>query len=807
MHKRPVLLTAILFAASLAPTGVGQVVAYHDRTSAQHQTQFSSLSRQGYRVVTMSIYGTAASPRYAAVWRRRGGPAFVGFHDATASVYQRFVNQYCPLGYVPTALTATGSGTNARFAGFFERTNTPCYIRHGLTLGQFNDECSSARSNGWRIRTVDVYGTSRSRRYIVSFVRSDASQTWCNSGSASSYQTHFSAFTSGHARPQMVAFSDSNRFVSVWTNDRIGTWVARHNMTSSSYQSYVDTYGQRGMYPISLAASGSGSSRRFAAIWATRETPLPRTFSATGQAVPQLTGFDTFVRDWMRTNDARAAALAVAKDGRLVYARGFNYAEAGYRTTQPDSRFRIASCTKPLTSIAMHIAFERYPRSISRRSRIASWLPLQSVLDPRWNDITIGHLLTHQGGWDRNTAQIGDPMFKDEDISRYLGVPLPISKSNIRHWMSSRDTLQFTPGTSSRYSNFGFMLLGQILERMNQGSNYGQIVQRDVLAPLGILRMSVRGSQLSDRQPGEVLYHPFPPYIDRSVYSNSQPWVPGQYGGWNQDNMDSHGAFVAAAPDYVKVLAAFDLGNGNPLMSQREADAMWTVASGYSTVMDGFFLTSVTDAAGRSVRMFQHGGTLPGTAAAIARREDGYSFAFFTNSDVQIDAAVVARALNNVTNSVTTWPNHDLFPSLGLPSLRSHVRGSFHAVGSGCTVTGSGVATLTASGSPDVGQTATYRLSNAGRRNFCYLMLGAPSPRLPLGSFGAPGCSVYLTPWTSIVTISTDLGVQDVRVRIPDDPALVGLRIRCQFAIAEPAANPLGFATSNALDTTIGGWR
>src|SRR5688572_10245449 len=182
-------------------------------------------------------------------------------------------------------------------------------------------------------------------------------------------------------------------------------------------------------YPISLQASGSGATARFAAVWAKTDLPLPRKFQATGQAVPEMAAFDTWAESWMKSSDCRAMSLAVVKDARLVFARGYTFGEPGYPLTQPTSLFRIASCNKPLTSIAIHQDYESKPNQIGPSSEMADFLDPTNVLDG-WNEVvTIDHLLTHQGGFDRDASF--DPMFRDATVATTLAKSLPITKRDI----------------------------------------------------------------------------------------------------------------------------------------------------------------------------------------------------------------------------------------------------------------------------------------------------------------------------------------------------------------------------------------
>ena len=80
------------------------------------------------------------------------------------------------------------------------------------------------------------------------------------------------------------------------------------------------------------------------------DTDLP----ISGDARPELAPFDAWLTTWMAEHKVPGAALALAKDGRVVYARGFGFADRDERTpVQPDALFRIASVSKPITGVAI----------------------------------------------------------------------------------------------------------------------------------------------------------------------------------------------------------------------------------------------------------------------------------------------------------------------------------------------------------------------------------------------------------------------------------------------------------------------
>jgi CubicO group peptidase (beta-lactamase class C family) len=804
LHRR---LAFLLLAGWPATALAQQVAAYHNVDGAGHQAQFTSLANRGYRMISLSIYGSASTPLYAAVWvlPRAGGAAWVSTHGVDSAGYQSFFNTWSAQGYQPKIITATGSGAGIRFACVFEKDSTPYWARHNISESQFHTECAIAREQGHALATVDIYGTSTTPIYAASWRRNDAGVDWGFAVSdANSYQLHFNAFAEAHCRPDFVGVSDGYRYVSVWHDDSIGAWAAYHGLDSATYQSTFNTLWNQGFYPLTLQGAGSGSGIRFAAVFVKTQTLTPRVLTTTGVSVPALSAFDDYVQDLMQRNNVRAASLAVAKDGRLMLARGYTWAEPGYPTTLPTSLFRIASASKSLTSIAIHQNLQRRPAAIAYLSRMLSFFPNISVLDSRTRNITVLELLTHMGGWDTNTLGL-DPVFHDVAVGAAQNQALPIGKEPIFAYMTQKQGLQHIPGTYPAYSNYGFMMLGLILERLNVGMTYLGVMQRDVFAPVGLVRPRIGGSLKGQLAAGEVRYHPRFPAISQSVMSNGRPWVPVQYGGWNQQNLDSCGGWVMAAPDYAKVLAAFDLGNQNPLLDQTWTNNMWsTVTSQYPELLRGWWLSNVSTPKG-TVAMRHHNGGLPGTATICARRADGLSFVLFFNRDHGL-ANTHAIQLSNLANKITDWPNHDLFPVNGIPGFRTRTVGTFTSYGTACAGS-NGPPRLSGSGIPEIDEDCVFDLSGAARLTPVILLVGFNSTSLDLGGSGAPGCRLYAAPTLMLPGFASLLGNASIPLSLPNDRNLVGGHLYTQYLCVDPRANAAGASFSNGLDVLVGGWR
>ena len=126
-------------------------------------------------------------------------------------------------------------------------------------------------------------------------------------------------------------------------------------------------------------------------------------------------------------------------------------------------------------------------------------------MDPRWHEITVRHCLQHTGGWNRDKSF--DPMSAEtaEQVAKALRVPLPVHPRQIIRYTMGKP-LDFDPGTAYAYSNFGYCVLGRVIEAVT-GKPYHEVVREKILAPLGIRGMQLGKNLLKDRAAGEVKYY------------------------------------------------------------------------------------------------------------------------------------------------------------------------------------------------------------------------------------------------------------------------------------------------------------
>ncbi len=549
--------------------------AYHGVTGAQHQTNFNNLVAQGYRMISLSVYGDSGSPLYAAVWVQRGGAAWVAVHGVDSNGYQSFFNTWTAKGYVPVLVTATGTFSNAIFAAVFEQGITgPWFARHGMpsgpaaNAGTFQNENAVAAAGKMILRSVAIYGTATDRRYAAVWHPNPGYVKWHAhpSDTGASYQVVFNAETqlpgyqlAGY-RPGYVAVSGDVMYCSVFKDDVVGQWVARHGMSGADYQAEFNRQVANGFYPICTQGGGTTNAPVYAAIFAKQDIPSNREWTVTGTAVPALAGFDHAMQTFMQANGVRAAQLAIGKNGVTKFSRAYTWAEPGYRSTQPSDRFLLASCSKMFLAAAVQALYDA--DKLTTNTTVYPLLGFSNPADPRSDTITIQQLLDHTGGYDDTATGSGfDPTYNMRTIALALGAP-PVSKLDVARYMYGR-MLDFAPGTNYKYSNYGYLLAGAMVEHVT-GMKYFDYVKTKVLQPGGIGEVQVISTRAAQRTNNEAICED--QGLGLSPLDLSSPLlVPAVYGGDGEinevgDPNDGLGASAHALTQFIHRHAVW--GNG-----------------------------------------------------------------------------------------------------------------------------------------------------------------------------------------------------------------------------------------------------
>ncbi|MEZ6117075.1 MAG: serine hydrolase [Pirellulaceae bacterium] len=369
--------------------------------------------------------------------------------------------------------------------------------------------------------------------------------------------------------------------------------------------------------------------------------------------------FDRHVQAFMQTHRVPGMAVAMTKDGKLVFSQGYGYADvAKQELVQPDSLFRIASISKPITAVAVMqlVQSDRLKLDdclldvLDLDDQIAA---AGDAFDPLWRKITIRHLLQHRGGWDRDVSF--DAMFQSVRFAQQMDVPAPADQATVIQAMLQQP-LDFEPGQRYAYSNFGYCLLGRIIERISR-QDYESYVHDHVLSPIGITNMRIGATRLTGRAVSEVRY--YQPGTGVSVFQNDLGQeVPWPYGAWNLEAMDSHGGWIASAEDLARFAAELDDPNTCRLLNAASLEQMYVRPPGLAGFAEDGSEKEVYYSLGWLNRVLANGkvnhwhtGSLSGTAAVLIRRHDGVNLVALLNTRTSPTSSHLGKDVDQVLHA------------------------------------------------------------------------------------------------------------------------------------------------------------
>ncbi|HEX6304539.1 MAG TPA: serine hydrolase domain-containing protein [Anaerolineales bacterium] len=227
---------------------------------------------------------------------------------------------------------------------------------------------------------------------------------------------------------------------------------------------------------ISIVGTATAQENRVASS----RNVLPSSSQALGPSDPaELEAFlDEVLATQMEENHIPGAAVAVVRDGEVLLAKGYGYAdlEKGIPVDPEHTVFRIGSSGKVFTWTAVMQLVEQ--GKLDLNADVNTYLDFR-IPDTYPQPITLEHLLTHTAGFEESWFETFalDP----DDVlpaGEWLGTHIP---ARVR-----------PPGDSASYSNYGAELAGYIVERVS-GLPYDQYIQKQILDPLGMTHSSASG--------------------------------------------------------------------------------------------------------------------------------------------------------------------------------------------------------------------------------------------------------------------------------------------------------------------------
>ena len=671
----------------------GAIIVWHGKTGNEHAKLRDDAVKNGYRALSLSIYGPTSAPLYAAVMIKR--PAVIEQREwsyLTAAQLSHALDEQAMQGYGPATIGATGLAADPRFAVVFEPQDPLASAQIGLRSGAATDQTTiqgmnqKAKVDGLIPSWVASYGTAADPRFAAIWKPNGDKTIWNADGvleSDAELQARIDAQAAGWRRPSLLAPDPDGRNLSVFVDSRIGNWQVRHGLSSAQYQHEIDNLVPKGYLPVCVQAAGrSGNAARFSALFVERESAIEKSFTARGPV--SNPAIDDVFKKFMMEQPLRQASLAIVKGTRLVYARGYTYAEPDWPTTEPTTLFRIASVSKTVTALAVFQLIEEGKLKLTDRMQdiLALATPRGTPpSDPRFGQITVGQLIEHTSGLNTNSFRNDIAVLKACRAGKPgQALGLPVTAAMVDAYIASLK-LSDDPGEKQVYNNCGHYMLGRILAKLRRTATPIAAMQQHLFAPLGITRIRQARTLVASQWPDEARYGAsavgagpqlrLDVAVVRSVMSNDRPLVPHGYGEEQYESFEGAGGLSAAATDLARLIAVWISPRDTPALKRETIKSM--LANAVATqakfkTRAGYGLDGV---AVRGERYYgQKGGDLSTSQNGLQfNGEWGFAVNWASHlHDIGVRWYPNFPEVMSIATKVD-WGSADLFPNFGMPTL------------------------------------------------------------------------------------------------------------------------------------------
>lgn len=619
--KQLLLITASLFIMAL--TCDAQWAAKHGMSPAGYQSFFNECTGKGMRPVCISGYTDGGVEKYAALFEKKGGPAWVTKHGLSSADYQNNFNTLSGQGYQVSFVSGYKVGGQVKYAAIWEKKNTNYVAKHGQTGAQFQAEFTTQTGKGYRLIFLTCYEAGGNAHYASIFEKSSGPAWAAHHGmDANDYQQKFNSYSSQGYRLKMVNgcnVGGKDYYAAIWEKTSGPLSYAKHGIKGNNYQNNFDNFYYQGYRPAFVSAFASSGTERFNGIW--------ENTNFTGANLEKI---DDAVKGYMSLQSVKGLSLAVCKDGRLVFAKG--YGDANPSTGQdlsPNHSLRIMSISKVVTATGIVKLVQQGKLNLDKKvfgpgSVFGSKYSYPSATKVNLEKITVRSLLHHTSGL---RSCNGEAPFWNASSTYGDCMSVLLNDNNL---------FAKTPHTEDSYSNTGFFFLGRIIEHVS-GQGYETFIRNNVLAPAGVGNTMYVGSTNGEPSSRE------PAGYDPMRKMNLKMW--DAFGGW-----------VARPIDLLRMLVRYDGSATKPdLIPKNLYDTMTTRLS-YS---GSFALGWIADNNRQT-----HNGCFDGTRSFLYYdKGSGLSYAVIINDNPTDDGCgwKMQAAILDGLKKVTAWPGYDLF--------------------------------------------------------------------------------------------------------------------------------------------------
>jgi CubicO group peptidase (beta-lactamase class C family) len=650
------LVATILLALAAGPAesalldnakGVGWA-SFRDLTSSEFAEKFDEYRAAGYIMLDVDAYPNGSGLRYSMVWQKNtDGRGWAEHRNLTSAGYHDKWEHYRNLGYRPLDVEGYLAGGNLRFAGIWVENveNLGWSSRRNMTGAQYAEYFQEQRALGRRPIDIEVYPTASGLRYAAIWYENRSHVEWAalRNMTRSQYQQEVTARADDGFRVvdfESYPTSGGQRYAAIWEKNPAGRgWVVRSDRTKLAFANLWRRYRDMGYRLVDFERYPTSDGDRYAGLWVENDSRFD---------YPRKGEIDDLITGYRSANDLPGISVSVIRDGKVIYRRGFGWADvAAGKEAHGETVYNAASVSKLIGgTLAAKLEDEGQLRdgtSVSvdltrRTARYLTNIPIGGGnLDtiPSQHTHQVDHLLAHiscVAHYSTNPSIANQTTHYETAVDAVRSIWDTGLVSNCTVGLG-------VGGTASRYSTPAFTFVAAVLERAT-GRDIERLVRQEIFERYGLRSMRVQWATTS-----------LPANYDRAVpYTNANDATTYSDSSWK--------VLGGGIETHVVDLAAFGwkVLNGNIVAPTARDNRMWTpVRAGCGSSIGGAcqygLAWQLVNTGGR--RVAQWNGTWTGARAYLgAWRDDGLVIAIMSNrtnhtsgGDVTGLAASIATAV------------------------------------------------------------------------------------------------------------------------------------------------------------------
>ncbi|MDW3651983.1 MAG: serine hydrolase [Bacteroidia bacterium] len=612
-----------------------------DMDGERYQQKYEAYKNSGFRLAGIDGYAVKGKIKFTAIWKKGKVSDFTARHGMSGAEYSSEFKKKKEAGFRLIHIDGYNANGKAAYAAIWKRFKNkpgPRPTFHGMSEEDFFIELRKQQKAGFRMLQASVFSLNGKPVYSAIWGKGNAkAQSIRHKIPENKYQLHVNNMAKEGAKLIYAeSYSVGGKVFYLSIHDKVkGLYAARHLLNIKNLSLQTDNHYFQGYAPVSIRAHQKNGRSQFTAIYK----------NVSGWKLADTRQLDKKVCKVMDDFNIPGASIAIVKDGRLVYAKGYGYGNREKKEiASASSLYRIASISKPITAAAILKLTEdtnlTLQSKVFGRGAVLGNTYGSEAYGKREKEINVQNLLEHRAGansWDNNLDpnpsdgpedSWGAPMFQEFDKN----------KKELIGWVLDTRNPSHQVNTVTAYSNFAYCVLGRIIEKKS-GMGYEKYVKNKILKPCGITDMQIASNSKEKRAYKEVVYYD----ADGDPYS------------LRPRRMDSHGGWIASTVDLARFAVRVDGQAGKKdILSRSSTTAMQSSSYG------GIFGKGWNLSDGN----VQHGGRMSGTRANLKMMSNGVYYVFLVNRYDEPDKDPINRMNNAIEKGISEikeWPNIDLF--------------------------------------------------------------------------------------------------------------------------------------------------